>query len=571
MILVLTLIVLLVSKLINPIKKLQRVSKKISEGDVEAEIFIPGKNELSLLAENLNRMKNSLKDKIKELDIYKKYIDDIINSMPSMLIGVDGDFKIVQWNRKAVEVTGISPEEAVGKELPVLFPAASEFMGSIEKAVSMEQVEFLEYFPLQLDSRNLFLNILVYPLVIEGESGAVVIIDDVTKQYRMREELSHVRKMDAVGQLAGGVAHDFNNMLGGILGSAELLARRINKESKEREYLDMIVLSAERAADITGKLLAFSRKGKVYSRVIDVIRVIRDTAVLLEHGNNKNITIELNMDCDEAYVVGDSGQIQSAFMNIGINAVHSMKNGGKISFSAGRMYLDKFFCSSSPFKITPGEYIKIEISDRGEGIPPENIGHIFEPFFTTKEIGEGTGLGLSAVYGTVVDHHGAITVYSEVGSGTSFHIYLPLSAKPDTVSVASEPAPVSGSGLVLVVDDEKLLRTTARDILEELGYDVILAEDGILGLEKFRQSDKKIDLVLLDMIMPGMSGKEVFYKLKKIDPDVKVVLSSGFTRENDINEMIKEGLSGFIRKPYTMSLLSRTLSKVLEKGEDYYE
>ena len=329
MILVLTLIVLLVSKLINPIKKLQRVSKKISEGDVEAEIFIPGKNELSLLAENLNRMKNSLKDKIKELDIYKKYIDDIINSMPSMLIGVDGDFKIVQWNRKAVEVTGISPEEAVGKELPVLFPAASEFMGSIEKAVSMEQVEFLEYFPLQLDSRNLFLNILVYPLVIEGESGAVVIIDDVTKQYRMREELSHVRKMDAVGQLAGGVAHDFNNMLGGILGSAELLARRINKESKEREYLDMIVLSAERAADITGKLLAFSRKGKVYSRVIDVIRVIRDTAVLLEHGNNKNITIELNMDCDEAYVVGDSGQIQSAFMNIGINAVHSMKNGEK--------------------------------------------------------------------------------------------------------------------------------------------------------------------------------------------------------------------------------------------------
>ena len=180
-------------------------------------------------------------------------------------------------------------------------------------------------------------------------------------------------------------------------------------------------------------------------------------------------------------------------------------------------------------------------------------------------------MGLSVVYGTVVDHHGAITVYSEVGSGTSFHIYLPLSAKPDTVSVASEPAPVSGSGFVLVVDDEKLLRTTARDILEELGYDVILAEDGISGLEKFRQSDKKIDLVLLDMIMPGMSGKEVFYKLKKIDPDVKVVLSSGFTRENDIDEMIKEGLSGFIRKPYTMSLLSRTLSKVLEKGEDYYE
>jgi CheY-like chemotaxis protein len=242
-----------------------------------------------------------------------------------------------------------------------------------------------------------------------------------------------------------------------------------------------------------------------------------------------------------------------------------MPDGGLLKITTQEVEIDELFCQSSTFTLQPGRFIKLEIRDSGCGIPQEDLNRIFDPFFTTKAKGEGTGLGLSTVYGTIQQHNGAINVYSEVGKGTVFQILLPVTNKERPV-VKDVPQAISGSGRILVVDDEEIMRVTAQIILENLGYTVLLAENGKKAVELFHKEDNKIDLVLLDMIMPVMNGRDCFEQLKKINPDVRVVISSGFSREEDLQEMMKDGLSGLIRKPYLTSALSRVIHDALNRG-----
>lgn len=497
-----------------------------------------------------------------ELRKLRNYLSNIINSMPSILVGVDQDGRVTQWNKQAERATGVLSDNAVSRPLDSMLPGLANQMDNIKTAIHNRQVIYTPKVRRQEDSETRYEDITIYPLTANGAEGAVIRVDDVTKEKAIEEELNISRKMEAVGLLAGGVAHDFNNMLAGIMGATELLGFYLPDAPKARKLHQMILDSAVRAADLTKQLLAFSRQSDKVSTVIKLHDIIEETLVLLKSSLDRRITIEVNLDAIHSNIVGDPSLLQNSFINLCINASHAMPNGGLLKITTQEVEIDELFCQSSTFNLQPGRFIELEIQDSGCGIPQEDLTRIFEPFFTTKEKGEGTGLGLSTVYGTMQQHNGAINVYSEVGKGTVFQILLPITSKEepadrDVVEV------IRGSGCILVVDDEEIMRVTARKILENLGYTVLLAENGKKAVELFRKEKNRIDLVLLDMIMPMMNGRDCFEQLRKIEADVKVVLSSGFSREEDLQEMMRDGLTGFIRKPYLTSALSRVIDEAL--------
>jgi CheY-like chemotaxis protein len=368
--------------------------------------------------------------------------------------------------------------------------------------------------------------------------------------------------MQAIGQLAGGIAHDFNNALSVIQGASELIQLRKHADELMDKWINRILEATEHAADLTRKLLAFARKQPAIPRDVDIHGIIENAAELLRNTIDRRISVNLHLEAGIHHTVADATQLQSTFLNLGINAAHAMAEGGTMSISTTITELDESFCRTNAFEIVPGPYIRIDFSDTGCGIEPDNVAHIFEPFFTTKEQGKGTGLGLAAVYGMIQEHKGAITVVSTLGEGTCFRIYLPLSHTLSMEEPSGSP-PVPGAGCILVVDDEKLLRDTVHDMLGELGYDVIRAENGRQGIEIFEQKMDAIDLVILDNAMPEMNGKECFREIRRLKPDIQVVLASGYMHCDDIMGLEADGLFAFIHKPYRLSELSHVIQKAL--------
>ncbi len=388
-------------------------------------------------------------------------------------------------------------------------------------------------------------------------------IEMMEQKNKLESQLQQTQKMEAIGILAGGIAHDFNNMLGGIMGAAELLGYHLPNDAKAKQLHQTILDSTTRAADLTKQLLAFSRQSVKATTTVNLHGVIQEIVALTKRTLNKQIIIEANLRAKTSCVMGDPSLLHNALLNLCINASQAMPEGGILRLNTQNTWVDEDYGTSS-FKLQPGQYIEVEVQDNGCGIAQEHLGYIFEPFFTTKEQGKGTGLGLSSVYGTVQQHSGAINVYSELGKGTSFLILLPICE--DAEKVLTNFVDIKkGSGCILVVDDEVIMRSTAKAILESLGYEVLMAEDGEKALEIYKREKGRIDLVLLDMIMPVMNGKVCFKKLRKYDPQARVMLSSGFSTEDDLQEMRRSGLKGFIRKPYLISTLSRSIFEALQE------
>lgn len=407
-------------------------------------------------------------------------------------------------------------------------------------------------------------NVLLYSNVMDfrNEKCLLIVFLDVTEQKLMEDQIRQTQKMDVIGQLAGGVAHDFNNMLTAILGSAELLERHVRESQAALQLLGNIQRAASRSADLTGQLLAFSRKGQKNAVHIRIDATIKEVISLLERTIDKKITLKTRLVAQNSCVTGDPTLLQNALLNLGVNARDAMPDGGEITFTTSNVELDAEYCAASPFTITPGPYVEISVSDTGVGMSKEVIARVFEPFFTTKDVGKGTGLGLAAVYGTITDHHGCITIFSEPGVGTVFKLYLPLSWEKKIDDATCDEV-IRGSGGVLLVDDEEILRNVGRAILEDLGYRVFLAEDGIQALQVYTQEMKSISLVILDMLMPRMGGKETLMRLKQNNPDVRVLISSGFHQEGTAEELEKLGAIGFLQKPYLRQNLCKTVAEAI--------
>ncbi|MBN2712220.1 MAG: response regulator [Planctomycetes bacterium] len=500
-----------------------------------------------------------------------------LHSINDGVITTDTMGSITRMNRVAEELTGWPQKEAQGYHINKIWNVKNS---NAEAPTQIEIDDILKTGELSKEFNGAILSsrdgkeimIAASAAPINNDSGqttgVVFVVRDITQNYMLQEQLKHSQKMEAVGQLAGGVAHDFNNMIGGIMGSAEILQSYISDDPKARKFHQIILETSERAAELIDKLLAFSRKQVIGSSVVDIHETIENTMALLRSTIDKRIEIDLRLEAERYGVVSDPSSIQSAILNLGINASHAMPEGGTLSIVSSNTILDDNYCTLSSFELMPGEYLQIEIRDTGHGIPPEHLSHIFEPFFTTKEAGRGTGLGLAAVYGSVQQHKGCITVYSEVGKGTSFNIYLPL-AKQHAIPISKESLSlIHGSGRILVIDDEEVMRSVANAILTDLGYDVVLTCDGQQGIDVFSQKSEDFDMVILDMVMPRMNGRDCFRELKKIKPDVKVILSSGFSREEDVRQMKEMGLCGFIRKPFRSHVLSKIVHETINDNQD---
>lgn len=383
-------------------------------------------------------------------------------------------------------------------------------------------------------------------------------------------ELLQAQKMESLGIMAGGIAHDFNNILVGILGYASLLKNLVAQDAKLYKYADTIETSASRGAQLTQQLLLFARSKKTALAPTNLNTVIKEVLALFSTGVDKKITIEKNLAPDIGMVDCDSGQMHQALLNIVINARDAVSENGKITITSGNVYVED---TSSPSLqgLVPGKYVLVSVTDNGQGMDKETVKKIFDPFFTTKEAGKGTGLGLSMVYNTIKKHRGAIEVNSEIGKGATFNIYLPYSSVQKTPGRPLEPSEKKndqpqGHETVLLVDDEEVIRGFATEILSAHGYQVIACQNGREALEIYAPSPGKIDLVILDLFMPVMDGKETLAALKKINPQVRVVISSGYAETKELKGLEGE-ICAFIHKPYKSAELLKKVREVLVRDK----
>ncbi|MBN1411171.1 MAG: PAS domain S-box protein [Spirochaetales bacterium] len=392
------------------------------------------------------------------------------------------------------------------------------------------------------------------------------VLFDITDNKLYHEKMRQSEKIEAIGLLAGGVAHDFNNQLTGIIGYGDLLKIELTDSPRLKNYADAIIRSASHAADLTDKLLAFARKGRYQSVGIDIHEIINQVIDLLKHTINRNIEIKRKLKALNPMIKGDPSRIQNAILNIALNSRDALPEGGTMEFATESVSLDKDYCDKSPFEISPGNHIKISISDNGLGMDLKIQSHIFEPFFTTKEQGKGTGMGLPAVYGTVKNHKGAIQVHSEKNIGTTFTIYLPCLDQVQNIQSLSHPEDRKKNPYcckILIVDDEPEVLAITYAILESAGHEVIQASNGDEATAIYKREWRNIDLIILDMVMPVKGGKETFHELKKINPDVKVLLSSGYSLNEDTQQLLDRGASGFLQKPFRLADLEKKITEIL--------
>ena len=391
-------------------------------------------------------------------------------------------------------------------------------------------------------------------------SGVVLVFRDITQECAMQRQLHHARKMAAIGQLAGGIAHDFNNLLGGIMGGADLLAHQ-PLDARCQRWVEMITASTSRAAELTQKLLAFGRKTKVQDIAFDVLSTMHQVTAILEHTLDRRINLQVEVPAAPLWTLGDPSQVQSAIFNLCINARDAMPSGGQLRLSVAQTELTtQPACRCCLGTIQPGAYVEISVTDTGSGIAPEIIERIFEPFFTTKGPGQGTGLGLTSVFSTASAHAGAITVDSEVGHGSTFTLYLPLrQAQP----AANRQGQLNGGRQhILVVDDEPAIREIVAAVLAARGWEVDTAADHLAAIDVCRR--RRPDLVLLDLVMPGMSGAELFTELRRLHPDLRVLLMSGYNLHGaKADGLLASGAIGFLQKPFRSNDLAATVTRAL--------
>ncbi len=394
------------------------------------------------------------------------------------------------------------------------------------------------------------------------------IVEQRTNQLeKTNSRLRQIEKMEIIGQLAGGIAHDFNNQLSIIMGYAEIINRNISSDERLINYLSQIQTASKRAAGLTKQLLAFARKDVYKMETVNIHLIIKEVISLLSHTINKNIIINANLNASKYYIWGGPNQIQNAILNLALNARDSMPDGGNLTFTTKTKEIDDAFNKDRTFKLHNGTYISIDVSDTGTGMNDEVLNHLFEPFFTTKEEGKGTGMGLAATYGIVKSHKGAIEVHSTEEVGTSFTLYFPVTNKPHESELLQKIKHWDGKKLnILIIDDEQLVALTIKEIISSPDIIAHTAFSGDEGIRIYKEHWQEIDIVIIDMIMPDRNGKQTFLELKKINPDIKAIISSGFALNLEIEQTINAGACSFIQKPYTKHELFEHIEKIIDKN-----
>jgi PAS domain S-box-containing protein len=690
--------------IVKPILSLSENMNRMQAGKIERHVYRKSRDEIGTLSAAFNKMATDLATSYREVDLKRnqlqeaqRYLSNIINFMPSILLGVDTELKVSQWNLQAERASGVAAKAAIGKTVMSVLPELSPHSKMIEQALRNHRTVTAENAPWKKGGETTFMDITVYPLISSGMEGAVIRIDDVTnrrrieaalrnseEKYRMvvdnandgvvlvqddtikfanpqayaihgyseeevasrpvaffivdedrpqlqehyrkrlagepspdnynvrittkagkqrwlninavpvtweqrpaillflrdvseakkaEEQLLHAQKMEAIGILAGGIAHDFNNLLQVIQGYTQLVLFN-KKDDAYRRELEAILAAARKGGELTMQLLTFGRKVESHPQSVEINTQIEKAEGMLSRTIPKMIRIELQLKKDLPTVYVDPGQIEQVVMNLVINARDAMPEGGRIVIETDAVTLDE---ESAKAELVPGpgQYVRLKISDSGQGMSSEIMGHIFEPFFTTKKLGDGTGLGLAIVYGIVQNHNGSIQCHSVPGEGTSFTVYFPAGDTMEEDSPgeksADSPAPlVGGDETILLVDDEETLQDIGRQILEYYGYNVLSASSAEEALEIYSAQSPPdgIHLVILDLVMPGMGGAKGIDAFLELDPEVKIIVASGY--------MINDGkdctlsadpakIKGFIKKPFDLEGILQEVRRVLDE------
>ncbi len=513
----------------------------------------------------------------------RHYLKNLVDSMPSMLISVNEEGNIVEWNEAAGRFTGISAAEAIGKKFYEVVPYLRKYAEVYHSVITQRQ-QFETKRDLFRNGHERYVNMTMFPLVRNGVEGMAIRLDDITDLEKAEQQLRQSQKMEIIGTLAGGLAHDFNNVLGGIMGTVSLMQFQLRESGAIQEareewsgYLDILEEASRRASEMVAQLLTLSRKQESNFSPVDLNQSLRHVLKICQSTLDKSVELDFTFLDNPALVMADPTQIEQVILNLCINAAHAMTimrgedeaQGGQLSLSLKWIDADSGFALQHPDAMEGFRYWILSVQDNGVGMTTKTAAKVFDPFFTTKEKGRGTGLGLSMVYNIVQLHKGFIDVYSEPGSGSVFNVYLPVLEREGAEGeIDRKEAIRSGEGLILVVDDEAMIRNVARDILETCGYTVLLATDGEEGLSLYRERFREIRLVLLDLAMPKKSGLDTYIEMRRINENVRVLLTSGFKQDEKAVRGFNLGINGFIQKPYTVEALSRAVYQVLNDWEE---
>jgi PAS domain S-box-containing protein len=474
----------------------------------------------------------------------------ILESIGDGFISVNREWKVAYCNAEAAKILGRAAADVLGRSFWEVFPVAEslEVQSKYRSALEEKSLFSFESF---IKSRNSYWEQNVYP----AHEGLSVFFRDVTERRRFEERARHSQKLESLGVLAGGIAHDFNNLLTAILGNASLIQDELPPDSPVQALAGSVIHASERAAQLTRQMLAYSGRGRFIVEPIDLASQVREITALLETSITAQVDLVLDLKTEGILIDADTSQIQQLVMNLVINGAEAIgPAGGRVIVSTRLEELDAQFARDNLAgdHAEPGPYIRLEVHDTGAGMDQETLARIFDPFFTTKFTGRG--LGLAAVLGIVRGHRGAIKVYSNPGKGTTFKVYFPVTKGQSLPRKASSVFDFRGSATVLVVDDEEVVQRLASTTLERYGYEVLLASNGKEALDLVRSANGRISLVLLDMTMPVMSGEETLAKIRNLNPNVKVIASSGY---NEIEALRRfgTGVAGFLQKPYRATQL----------------
>jgi PAS domain S-box-containing protein len=577
----LPLIVLLHYRFVVPVQRVKSLTVGILQGDLDQRAPHGGQDELGDLTRAIVAMRNSIKGKMdalqaeveerkraeKALSRSEEDLRTTLDSIGDAVVSVDLEGRVSRMNPVAERLTGWPIAEAVGRDLSEVVqvlgardetPAdllglgmlTGSVTGSAEPAILVDR-----------GGRRYRIAQSGAPILSGGgeTTGRVLVLSDITERHALAEQLRQREKLDAIGELAGGIAHDFNNQLTAVLGYAGMLVSRLGDPMHKR-FADHILEAANRAADLTHQLLTFAHRGSFRRLPVDTHQVIAGVVDMLAHSIDKRIEIRTKLEADPSTVLADATQLQTAVLNLGLNARDAMPDGGELSFATRVVTVE----DTSANRASPaGRYLEILVKDSGVGMSAETRNKVFEPFFTTKPVGKGTGLGLSSVYGTAKAHGGFLEVESELGKGSAFRLLLPVLDAVVAEVPVEEARMCAGQGRILVVDDEPVVLGLTRDMLLCLGYDVEAFLDPTEALDYYRREWKNTDVVLVDMVMPKLNGRDLYLAMREVNPKVRAIATSGYIMNGGAEGILGLGALFFLQKPFNEATLSQVVADAL--------
>jgi PAS domain S-box-containing protein len=501
-----------------------------------------------------------------------KLVTALLESASQAIVSIDRGGRIVLANRRAEEMFGYTREELLGARIELLLPEAKRATHSRDRDDYFARPRArpmgigMDLAGRRKDGSEVPVEVSLSYVEIDEGVFAIAFVSDISQRKRLEEQLLHAQKMEAVGRLAGGVAHDFNNMLTVISGYNRMILDELSTLDPLRGYAEEILKAADRAGALTNQLLAFSRRQIMQPRVINVNAVMIQTQKMLQRLIGEDIELILKLGTNVGNIKADPGHVEQAIVNLAVNARDAMPLGGHLVIETADVRLDENYARTH-MGVKPGEFTMVAVSDDGHGMDAEIRRHIFEPFFTTKDKGKGTGLGLATVYGMIKQAGGDIWVYSELGQGSTFKLYFPRVSEPLSESNGGDAvlAKPSGGETILVVEDEQAVRDLTVRILRQVGYTILTASSGAEALEICQAHPGHIDLLLTDVVMPNMSGRQLADRVQVDRPKTKVLFLSGYTENTVVHHGVLDAGVDFLPKPFSRESLSRKLREVLAK------